>query len=172
MKKGLTAVAIIALISLTSGGAMAQEIGFNGIGGRIGFVDAEAVDATVIFGAHAFLGEIIENLALVPSIDYFSKNEVNILSVNANVRYYFPLQNSNIEPFLGGGLGFVRFDFPGVNVGGISAGGGSATEFTINLMGGADFPIQDNLVATAQLIYATEGEQLKILGGLTVLLGQ
>lgn len=161
MKKVGTFFAITALIvAFGIGDVAAQNIGFKGVGGRLGFVDAKGIDGTIIFGGHVHLGEIIENLVLIPSVDYFSKSSVDFLSINGNVRYYFPT-SGNIDLFAGGGLAIVRV-----------SNGASDTELGLNLKGGAEMPLSDNLVGTAELIYVTKGEQIKIMGGITFLLGQ
>ncbi|MFQ5603199.1 MAG: hypothetical protein ACE5HS_08015 [bacterium] len=162
MKKAASIFACtLIILAFAFNNSEAQSIGLTGVGGRLGFVDASRTNGTIILGVHAELGEIIENLALVPSIDYFSKHSVSYLSFNGNVRYYFP-SSSHIDFFGGGGLALLRVDLP--------AGLGSDTSLGLNLLGGADFPVSDNLIATAQLIYNTEGDQIKILGGITYLI--
>ena len=76
------------------------------------------------------------------------------------MRYYFPTEG-NVDLFAEGGLAIIR-------TGGDAP---SSTEFGLNLGGGASIPLSDNLVGTAMLVYGTEAEQIKIMGGVTFMMG-
>ncbi len=172
---GFVSILMLVLLVFTFSDSSAQaDIGFKGVGARLGYVDADFINGTILFGGHADLGSIIENLVIMPSIDYFSKNSVKFLSINANVRYYFPT-SGDIDFFAGGGLAFVRVDLPDVTVTvpGLPTitSGGSSTGLGLNLKGGAEMPISDNMKGTAELIYVTEGSQIKIMGGVTFMMG-
>jgi len=167
---GFVSILILVLLVFTLSDSSAQ-IGFKGVGGRLGFVNADASQSGIIFGAHVNLGEIIPGLAIVPSLDYWS-DDLDFLSINGNVRYYFP-SGGNIDLFAVGGLGFVRVSVPEVTVPGFgTVGGGSSTEIGLNLGGGAEIPLSDNLKGSAMLIFNTEASQIKIMGGVTYMLGQ
>ena len=161
---GFVSILILVLLVFTLSDSSAQ-IGFKGVGGRLGFVTADGSQSGIIFGAHVNLGEIIPGLALVPNIDYWS-DSIDYLSVNANVRYYFPTGGS-VDLFALGGLGFVRVK---VDLG--PFGSVSNTEFGLNLGGGAEIPLSDNLKGVGMLVLNTEGTQIKIMGGVTYMLGQ
>ncbi len=167
-KVTLTLICALVLLVFASTDSTAQQIGFKGIGGRLGLVSSGG--STIIFGVHANLGEIIENLVIFPSIDYWSKNNTGVFSINGNVRYYFPT-GGNIDFFAGGGLSLMRWSWDGYDTGLGTVGGGSDIDFGLNLLGGVDIPVQDNLVASAKIIFNTHGDQLKIMGGITFLLG-
>ena len=171
MKRVVPDITILMLVLLvfTFSDSSAQ-IGFKGVGGRLGFVTADASQSGIIFGGHVNLGEIIPGLALVPSVDYWS-DDLDFLSINGNVRYYFP-SGGNIDLFAVGGLGFVRISVPEVSTPFGTVGGGSATEIGLNLGGGAEIPLSDNLKGVGMLIFNTEGSQIKIMGGVTYMLGQ
>ncbi|MFQ5675174.1 MAG: outer membrane protein [bacterium] len=169
-RMGITAFCAFALLGLTFNDSAAQ-LGFRGVGGGIGYVKPNDVDGTVLFGGQVNLGEIVPGLALVPMVDFFSKSDFDFFSINGNVRYYFPT-SSNLDFFATGGLAIVRVSAPTVNVPGFGSAGGSNTEIGLNLGGGVDIPLTDKLVGTGQIIYVTEGEQIKIIAGVTVLLGQ
>lgn len=177
MKKvGMLITMIALVVAFGTGDAVAQSsLGFKGVGGRLGYLDADGLDSgTIVFGAHVYLGEIIPQLALVPSIDYAKKSQdvgtvevdVSALSINGDVRYYFPT-GGNVDIFAEGGLAWVRTKADAGQFGDVSE-----SEIGLNLGGGAEIPLSDNLVGTAMLIYVTEGEQIKIMGGITFLLGQ
>lgn len=168
---GIAALCTLILLGFTFSDSAAQ-LGFRGVGGGLGFVKPNNIDGTVLFGGQVDLGEIIPGLALVPMVDFFSKSGFDFFSINGNVRYYFPT-SSNLDFFATGGLAIVRVSVPEINVPGFgTAGGGSNTEIGLNLGGGVDIPLTDKLVGTGQIIYVTEGEQIKIIAGVTVLLGQ
>ena len=166
---GFVTILMLVLLVFTFSDSSAQ-IGFKGVGGRLGFVTADASQSGIIFGGHVNLGEIIPGLALVPNLDYWS-NDFDFLSVNANVRYYFP-SGGNIDLFALGGLGFVRVSTPDIMTILGTIEGGSATEFGLNLGGGAEIPLSDNLKGVGMLIFNTEASQIKIMGGVTYMLGQ
>lgn len=162
MRRWSTALAITSLIAaVIAPAAFAQNLGFHGIGGRLGFVDADGLDGAIVFGWHVDLGEIHKNLVLFPSIDYFSKNKTDILSLNGNLRYYFP-SKSTVDFFAGGGLALMITNRPR---------GRGDNELSLNLTGGADFSWRNNLIVTGQLIYSSELDQIKFMAGITVLVG-
>ena len=172
MQKFAKIVLVVFLFSFfLSSQAEAQGIHFEGIGGRFGFVDARSTSGTVIFGAHAYLGEFVHGLRFVPSLDFFSKGSRDFISINGNVRYIFPTSGT-AEIFVGGGLALIFINTDDIVIGGIRVDGVSDSEVGLNFTGGADFPVSDNLVATGQLIYVTEQAQIKIMAGLTLLLGK
>ncbi|MFQ5823147.1 MAG: outer membrane beta-barrel protein [bacterium] len=157
--------AIVLVLSITFSNSKAQGLGFKGVGGRLSFVDPESpIGSTIGFGGHVHLGEIITNLALYPSLEYWSKSDVSSFVINGNVRYYFPT-SGNIDLFGGGGLAisFVNIE--------TASGDNNTTDIGLNLLGGADFPIGENLVATAKLTFLiSDIDVLKITGGITYLL--
>lgn len=153
-----------------AGEALAQGLGFKGIGGRLSFVKPEDVDGTIGFGAHADLGEIIENLTLYPSLEYWSKGEgpadFSQFAVNADARYYFPSSN-NLSFFAGGGIAFL---FNSVDVGPFDD---SETDIGLDLLGGVDVPVSDNLVFTGSAKFViSDGNVFRITAGLTYLIGE
>jgi hypothetical protein len=146
------------LISFGWSAADAQsDLGFKGIGGELGFVNPEDIDATLGLGVFADFGEIVPNLMLEGYIDYWSKSQeefgveasVRDIALGAKVKYVFDIAHSNIRPFAGGGLGihFIRgevtiadqsiegFYFPGMSV------GDTSTELGLDFGGGMSIPI-------------------------------
>jgi hypothetical protein len=142
---------------------MAQKLGLYGVGGRLSFVDPEnPVSSTIGFGGHVHLGEIIEHLALYPSLEYWSKSDFSSFSINGDMRYYFNIL-SNLKPFAGGGLAILFTDFRA----------GNDTDIGLNFLGGVDFPVAEKLVVTAKIKFLiSDIDVLKITGGVTYLLGQ
>ncbi len=166
---GFIAAFMLVLLAFTFSDSAAQ-IGFEGVGGHVGFVNGEGSLSGILFGGHVNLGDIVPGLAITPGFDYWSDSSVDILNINGDLRYYFPT-GGNIDFFATGGLAVVRVSVPEVTTQFGTFGGGSDTELGLNLGGGASIPLSDNLVGTAMLVYGTKGEQIKIIGGVTFMLG-
>ena len=83
---------------------------------------------------------------------YFADDPLTIFTVDANGVYMFDLEDQNITPYAGGGLGITRFDLDTTNGGfGVSA---STTEIGLNLVGGAELDL-DGTLPFAQLQFTT-----------------
>lgn len=93
--------------------AFAQtDVGFKGIGGRLGYVDPDGPDGTILFGVVADLGEWVQQLHWDASITYWSSGEDlgagwdaswSDLAIRSTVAYHFV--EGPWEPYAGGGLG-------------------------------------------------------------------
>ncbi len=167
---GFVSILILVLLVFTFSDSSAQ-IGFKGVGGHLGYVAGEGSLSGILFGGHVDLGEVIPNLAIAPSVDYWSDSGLSILNINADVRYYFPTEG-NIDFFATGGLALVRVSIDDISTPFGTVGGGSNTEIGLNLGGGASKSLSDNLVGTAMLVYGTQADQIKIMGGVTYMMGQ
>ncbi len=145
--------------------AEAQGINFNGIGGRLGFVKPENIDGTFGIGFHTHLGEIVPNLVLYPSLEYWGKSRGGVdfsqLALNGDLRYYFPLAgDANVDVFAGGGLGILLND-PGDN------------DIGLNVLGGIDVPFSGNWVAGGEIRFVINDNTLfKIMAGITYMFGK
>ncbi|MFQ5639330.1 MAG: hypothetical protein ACE5IR_15205 [bacterium] len=168
MKRNILLLVIITAASLLiSENSSAQNIGLQGAGGRVSFVDPEGGGGGAIgLGGHVHLGEIIPNLVLHPSLEYWSKSGVSAFTINADVRYYFPTEG-NIDFFGGGG---IALNFTSVDLG--QFGDANSTDLGLNILGGADFPVAENLVATAEIKFLlSDFHAIKITGGITYFFG-
>ena len=88
---------------------------------------------------------ITDNIRLEPSMNYFFENNgVDMFDLNANAHYLFPMAN-NIRVYPLAGLTFSSWD----------AGKGidNVTRLGVNLGGGAEFDIADNLMLNFELKY-------------------
>lgn len=174
MRKTATLTLVLLLGAALSQSALAQGLHFNGIGGRIGLVKPEDVGATLNVAAHADMGEIIENLVAFPSIDYWGKSEgafdFSQFAVNADVRYFLP-SSSDLTPFAGGGIGFIFTHNEVPFQGGIQ--GDTNLNIGLNLFGGLDYPLSDNLLLTGEgRFVVSEVYSFKLTAGVTFLLGE
>ncbi len=154
--------------------ASAQSIGFHGIGGRIGLVKPENIDATLNVAAHANLGEIIENLVIFPSVDYWGKSvgplDFSQFAINADGRYYLPA-SSDLAFFAGGGLSFIFTHRPVSFLG--RTNGDTNLDLGLNLFGGLDYPLSDNLLLTGEgRFVVSDMYSFKLTAGVTYLLGK
>ncbi|MCH7680117.1 outer membrane beta-barrel protein, partial [candidate division KSB1 bacterium] len=112
--------------------------------------------------------------------DYWSKSfdtgvpgvssDFSQISVNANVAYAFPVGES-INVMAVGGIGWVRVKAE-ASVSGFGSASVTNSGIGLNLGGIVSVPVSDNLSVGGGIIYATEGEQIKIIGGFTFWLGQ
>ncbi len=158
MKKGLLAVAVVALFAFPAHFALASsDVGFKSVGVDLGFVSPEDIDGTIGFGAFADLGSFSPRVGLSGHLGYWSKSEdffgsetsVRDVSLTGRVRYKFPTA-SKFQPYAGGGLGMhflnAELTTPDVDLGGglIIPGmsvSDSQTKLGIDLGGGFTTPV-------------------------------
>lgn len=92
---------------------------------------------------------ITDNVRLEPSLNYFFENDgVDMFDINANVHYLFPMtSNARLYPL--GGFTFARWraDF------GTDGAEITHSKFGLNLGGGAEFDIADELMINFELRY-------------------
>lgn len=176
------AIGLAALLALAPS-AMAQTaqetarepgLGFQGLGARIGFVDPEGASSTLELGVHVDAGQIVRGVRLMPVIEYWSlgqevgpyNSDISDLSFGLDVNVDFPLQDSRIVPYVGGGLGlhFISFDSTVPNV-----PDDSDNKLGLNIQGGIRNDIMPNLslFGEARYNFVSDANQLKVLGGFT-----
>ena len=104
--------------------AQAAQMGFMGIGGRLGYIKPEdPIESTFGFGVVADLGTIVPALRLEGSLDYWSKSykagyfgfadaewKYSDLMIGATAKYMIPTQGK-VSPFAGGGLALHMFSY-------------------------------------------------------------
>jgi hypothetical protein len=161
----LLTLAVGALLSQT---AIAEtNLGLKGIGGAIGVVNPEDMDATFGLGLMVDHGTIVPHLALESRLDWWSKSQdaygsevsARDIAVGARCRYLFDLSTPTIKPFVGTGLGlhFLHAEvnmvpppgFPGqpVNV------EDSSTKLGLDLGGGMMAAVGPRTALLAELWY-------------------
>lgn len=149
-------------------------LGFKGMGARIGLVDPEGASSTVDLGLHIDAGEFARNIRLQPIVEYWSVGQdvgpynadLKDFSLGADINVDFPLQDSRITPYAGGGLG-LHFLKSTTNVPNVQDQ--SDTKLGLNLQGGVRTDAMPNLALFGELRYnfVSDANQLKILGGFT-----
>jgi len=157
---------LVLFLLITSISFAQAQIGFKGVGGALGYVKPENVDATIGFGAVVDLGTVSQNLGLEADVDYWSKSEkaggfessFRDLSIVGVVKYLFALENSQIKPYALGGLGFHFFkskvevpDIFGVGLGGTFED--SETKIGIDIGGGAAYGVNEKVDVFAEARY-------------------
>jgi opacity protein-like surface antigen len=149
-------------------------LGFKGIGARIGLVDPEGASSTVDLGVHIDAGELARNIRIAPIVEYWSVGQdvgpynadLKDFSVGADLNVDFPLQDSRVTPYAGGGLG-LHWIKATTNVPNIADQ--SETKLGLNIQGGIRTDVMPNLAIFGELRYnfVSDANQLKLLGGFT-----
>ena len=143
-------------------------LGFKGLGARVGLVDPEGASSTIDLGLHIDAGELARNVHVAPIAEYWkvgvSGIDLSDFSIGLDLFLDFPLQDSRITPYAGGGLGlhFVKSDSP-------SGPSDSDSKLGLNVQGGVRTEAMPNLALFGELRYnfVSDRNQLKILGGFT-----
>jgi hypothetical protein len=115
--------------------AFSQEMGYYGIGPRVG---ASSDPDQVVGGIHFNFGEFVPRLRFQPNLELGLGDDYTIISATAPVHYRFKV-DANVVPYAGGGLtlAFVNFDPPQ---------GDDETDFEIGAkaVGGVEWPLSGN----------------------------
>jgi len=173
---GLVALVAAAPLAFAQATTTAREpgLGFQGLGARLGFVDPEGTSSTLELGVHVDAGQIVKGVRLQPLVEYWSlgtsigpyNSDISDFSFGADVNVDFPLQDSRIVPYVGGGLGlhFLGYDSTVPNV-----PDQSDTKLGLNIQGGIRNDIMPNLslFGEARYNFVSDANQLKVLGGFT-----
>lgn len=171
---GFAAFAPAALAQSSTRSSEDVSLGFKGMGARIGLVDPEGASSTVDLGLHIDAGEFARNIRLMPVVEYWSVGQdlgaynadLSDLSFGADINVDFPLQDSRMTPYVGGGLGLhiIKFDTNLPNV-----DDESDSKLGLNLQGGIRTDAMPNLALFGELRYnfVSDANQLKVLGGFT-----
>ena len=138
------------------------DIGFKGIGGKIGFVGPEGgIDNAIGFGALVDLGSISKMVAFGAFVEYWTKSvgvfDFNALTIAAMGFYHFPMENSSLSPYVGGGVGFSRWEGGRRRqVNGLDLSD-SKTDLALNIAGGVDMELSPKATGRAEFKYNLGG---------------
>ena len=182
----------IVILMVTSGFGQA-DIGFKGIGGKLGLVDpGEGVGSTIAFGAVVNLGSITPKIMLQADVAYWGKDydvfasndfTVSSFSISAIGKYMFAESDQQLRPFAGAGLGF-NFNSVSWEYDTISPvppyqpihekDSDSDTDIGIHIVGGTHYMLSDNLDGFAEFRYMIGGDwdYWGIFAGVVFLLGK
>lgn len=150
------------LFGLTASGHAETDIGFKGIGGRIGYVDPEAdYDGTFTLGLVADLGTWVRQLHWDASLSYWSSGydfdwtghdyDVTLtdFALRSGVKYHFI--EGPWEPYAGGGLGLHFFSWDADWPHDYRNAEDSDTEFGFYIVGGVEHRFSDQWKASGEL---------------------
>jgi len=188
MKKGFGAFVLASfVIGFVTSGVMAADIGFKGVGVRLGLVMPEdPLDNTIGFGGHIDLGTIIPNLKIEGSIEYWSAGwkEAGIgddwswgdIAFLGTAKYMFPLEGLPVSPYAGGGLGLHHFSYDtwafNQQTMQFEKGSESSNELQFHLLGGVEYPVSPQMAAFGEAKYVVgDLDYFGIYGGITYYLG-
>ena len=157
MKKIFLFILLISVLSLTLP-VSAADMGLKRLSGKVGIIFPEDLDMGFMLGAAADVGEITDNLNLVPLISYWNAGEeegsfevtVTNFQIGADVQYYI----ENVKGlYFGGGLS-VNFKSATLkNTATNQEGDDSETDIGIGLLGGYELPIGKTTTGFAHLKY-------------------
>ena len=188
-RSGLFLALAVCMLAWQSAWAQA-DLGLKAMGGTIGMVSPENVDAT--FGLGVFLdhGTIMPNVGLESRLDYWSKSEsagsfgsttVRDVVLGVRGRYMFTNVNPKITPFAGAGLAMhflnVKAEIPEQNFGGFVVPGmvveDSVSRVGLDLGGGISAPINPKTAFLAEMWFGVVSDfsQLSVKVGFSYRLG-
>jgi hypothetical protein len=163
---------------------MAGDIGFKGIGGKVGLLGPEGgIGSTIAFGAVVELGTIMPNLAIEAEVLYWSKGydyvygswSYSDIIIGALAKYHFSKKSTGMQPYAGGGLGFVMFKASWDDASGYSdyLTDYSSTDIGITGLGGIEYPFSPSMKGFAEFRYTIGGWDFwGIFGGLVFKMGK
>lgn len=143
MKKLLIVMSFIALFVNSS---FAQK-GYTAVGVHVDASAAMGIGAKFQYG-------ITDAIRLEPAVNYYFGNVGNIVDINANVNYLFPVfEKAKVYPLAGIGFGinkeFILDETNYEDSGSFETSGG----LVINLGGGAEYTLNDKFSLGADLKY-------------------
>ncbi len=163
------------------------NLGFNGIGGHIGYVMPEdPIDNTLDFGVQADLGNYNNQIFFTAFVDYWSKSyntgnyewSYSVTTLGLLGKYYFK-ETSGFKPYVGAGPDFIisswESKYKGPDYGYIFDLNlsDSDSKIGIDIAAGADKKLSDNMKLYAEAKYHIGGiDQFVINVGVTYLLGK
>ncbi len=191
MRRGMLVLAAAAFCTLASQNAIAEsDIGFKGVGARLGLVSPEDLDMTVSVGGFVNLGTVAQRVRLEPYMDYWSQSESSFgaevslrdFALGTKGLYNFPVSSPKIRPFAGAGLGMhflkAKVSVPDIDLGGTIIPGytleDSQTQLGLDLGGGIATGVSPTTDLLAEMWYTavSDANQFAIRVGVEFKLGQ
>ena len=151
--------------------ANAQEVGDIRVGGGLVYGTAIEELGINIRGDYQF-AELIKGGA--DFTFFFAPENFSFNTLNLNGFYMFDVEGFNPYALAGLNFSFYSANFQSTTIGGITIGGGSVTDTAVglNLGGGADFPLSENLAGFGEVKYVISNyDGLAITAGIKFLFG-
>lgn len=147
-------VMLVALVLFIAVPASAGNLQLKSISGQAGVIFPEDLGTGFMLGASANMGELTENLNLVPLVGYWNSGKsengwdwsFSNFQIGADVQYYLKDQKGL---YFGGGLSLnflsVSVDLPADYIGFGFETSSSDTKVGIDFLAGYEMPVGDNL---------------------------
>lgn len=145
----LMLAAVILLLTIP---VSASDIGFHRVAPKAGLIFPQDLDMGFMFGGAADLGELTDNLSLVPLVSYWtasrSESGIDISFSNIQIGADVHFNIENVEGlYVGGGLSInfesVSTDFKDF-FGNTYTADGSDTDIGFGFLGGYEMPVGNN----------------------------
>jgi hypothetical protein len=145
----LTLAAVILLLTLPVSGS---DIGFHRVAPKAGLIFPQDLDMGFMFGGAADLGELTDNLSLVPLVSYWTAGtdegglDISFSNIQIGGDVHFNIEN--VEGlYVGGGLS-INFESGSTEfkdfLGNTYTGDWSDTDIGFGFLGGYEMPVGDN----------------------------
>jgi hypothetical protein len=183
MKSKVIVAAFVALF-LVGSTVNAADIGFKGIGAKVGLIGPEGgIGSTLGFGAVVELGTIIPNLALEAEVLYWSKGydyswgswSYSDIIIGALGKYFFSKKSTGMQPYAGGGLGLAMFKGSWKDNSGYTDyfSDYSSSDIAITGLAGIEYLFSPSMKGFAEFRYTTGGWDFwGIFGGIIFKMGK
>lgn len=148
-----------AIIGLLATAPASHAFGMSGFGAKLGVTDPSDLGATLTLGAHLEFEQPGTQVHLLPSLMYWSSDDVTDVSPNFDVYYHFQSEGM-VTPYVGGGLGMHFFNN--------SRTDRSKSDLGANLMGGLRFPAAASHYFLEGRYTVADISQFAVLGGITL----
>lgn len=181
------AITLLFTVLLLSPSFAQSNLGFQGIGAKLGYVMPEGdTENTIAFGLVSDLGTITPLIHLSASLDYWSKSydvghwktSFRQICIGGTASYFFPVKGE-IKPYAGAGLGFsfwkteADWEGPSDPYTEYIETSISETDIGLHFVGGAEKKLSPNLTGFGELKYHIDGaDYFGIFAGVTYLLGK
>ncbi|HDQ46204.1 MAG TPA: porin family protein [bacterium] len=163
MKPLTIVIAVLLSVSLFA----QTQIGLNGVGGKIGYVDPEGgIESTIGFGVVADLGTITPKIAFEADIFYWGKSydfgfgsdvKFSSFTISALGKYLFAESKEQLRPYAGAGLGLAigksKVEYTDPWTGSKASESDSDSDIVIHLCGGTKYRLSPQLDGFAELRY-------------------
>jgi hypothetical protein len=183
MKKQIVVIATLAVCLVLGTAAFAKSnIGFKGVGAKIGFISPEAgIGSTIGFGAVVDLGTITPEIALSGDVMYWSKSHTEFeakyaysqIYISGTAKYFFNTsKGAKFMPYAGAGLEFVigksKYEYSGPYADIYTHNWSTSnSELGFHIVGGAKYPLDASKYVFAEARYSMGGfNMFGIFGGI------
>jgi len=136
----------------------AHAFGLSGVAAKVGAVNPDDADGSVLVGGHLELEQAGTHFHLQPGLMYWSSNGLSDLNPSFDVMYHFRPERM-LGPYLGAGAGMHFYNDDHSDLG-------------ANLFGGVLIPANAMRLFVEGRYVATDRSQTSILGGVTFPVGR